>query len=430
MTKSYRAYLKIQRDKERKAIKRKQKVGKYDNYESLITYQNFCRAYRKCLKNVSWKYSVQAYKQNAAYEIDQIINQLLNYNYPELKNIIIKNIYERGKRREIHSVHIRDRVPQRALCDDALLPLLKDTLIYDNGASLAGKGTDFTRRRLNKHLVNAVKEYGTDFYVLKFDFKDFFNSIPHKLCRDVLSKYIQDERIIWMTMEVIKSYARVDVKKADISQEEKEYQLQLIENDLFTGLCLGSQVSQVMALIVANELDHYVKDQCGFKHYIRYMDDGIVIAKAKEELQLLYSGMVKIVDKLGLQFNEKKTNIAHIKRGFTFLKLKYNISPSGKIIRRLTRSGITRMRKKMRSFVRLVADGKITYDDVYNSMQSWLGHACLATSYTTCKHMLARYNQLFDGYKITRSYYKRNGGKKRVLQADKWSEYRWRRNAG
>ena len=282
MNKSYRAYLRIKRDKENKAQKRKIKMQQYDNYESLITYTNFCYAFRKCLRNVSWKYSVQAYKQSAAYEITDIISRLLKEDYPELRDIIIKDIYERGKRREIHSVHIRDRVPQRALCDKALLPLLKDTLIYDNSASLEGKGTDFTRKRMSLHLIKAIKEYGTDFYVLKYDFKNFFNSIPHKLCRDVLSKYISDERIVWMTMEVIKSYSRVDVKKSDLSPEEKQKQLKLIDNDLFTGLCLGSQVSQVMALIVANELDHFVKDKCGFKHYIRYMDDVVVIAKTKQ----------------------------------------------------------------------------------------------------------------------------------------------------
>ena len=140
--------------------------------------------------------------------------------------------------------------------------------------------------------------------------------------------------------------------------------------------------------------------------------------------------MTEIVGKLGLHFNERKTHITHIKRGFTFLKIKYNVSPSGAIIRRLTRGGITRMRRKLRAFTKLVESGAMTYDDVYNSIQSWLGHAQLANSYTTQKCMLAKYNQLFGGYKITRSYYKRNGGKKRVLQTDQWAEYRWSRNSG
>lgn len=428
MTKSYRTYLRIKRDKELKERKRRMKTAQYDNYDLLITYEHFYYAFRKCLKNVSWKYSVQAYKQSACYELYKIITMLSNNKYPTLRDIVIKNIFERGKCRRIHSVHIRDRVPQRVLCDFALLPLLRDKLIYDNGASLAGKGVDFSRRRVNLHLQQAIKQYGTDFYVLKFDFKDFFNSIPHKVCREILSKYITDQRIVEMTMEIIKSYARIDIKKSTESPEVKRQQLAQVNNDEWTGLCLGSQVSQVMALIVPNALDHYIKDVCGFKQYDRYMDDGVIFAKTKEELLQLFDGMQAIVSDIELEFNQQKTYITHIKRGFTFLQMKYNVSDTGGIIRRLTRKGVVRMRRKLHKFTNLVAIGKMTVNDVYTSMQSWLGHVELARSYTTRKCMLALYNQLFGGYLITRSYYKRNGGKKRVLQTDKWAEFRWNSN--
>ena len=40
-----------------------------------------------------------------------------------------------------------------------------------------------------------------------------------------------------------------------------------------------------MALVVPNKLDHYVKDQRKFKHYIRYMDDFIIFADSKDKLK-------------------------------------------------------------------------------------------------------------------------------------------------
>lgn len=76
--------------------------------------------------------------------------------------------------------------------------------------------------------------------------------------------------------------------------------------------------------------------------------------------------------------------------------------------------------------------GEMKLDDVYNSMQSWLAHAKLANSYHTVKSMLELYNDLFDGYKITKQYFrkqKRKGGhNNEILQSDKWADFRWNSN--
>ena len=428
MNKSYRAYLRIKRDKEGKERKKREKYTEFDNYDKLITYQHFIEALKQCRKNVSWKCSVQSYSQVPLGEIYKSINKLEKLIYPEMRNCIIKEIYERGKARTIHSVHIRDRVPQRVLCDFALTPRFNDILIYDNGASIKNKGIDFTRKRVTKHLTNAIKEYGTDFYVLKYDFKSFFDSIPHKVCRQILDDCFEDKRIVWLAMKIIHSYAKADVMQENIPEEERKKKIEAIENDEWCGICLGSQVSQIMALIVPNKLDHFIKDECGIKHYVRYMDDGLIIANTKEELKSLFRRMQDVVSELGLSFNTKKTQIIKVSRGFTFLKIKYNITDSGKIIKRLTHSGIARMRRKLKKFVHFVNEGKMTLDDVYNSMQSWLGHSGLASSYQTTKSMLALYNRLFDGYRITRHYYKTKGGRKYVLQTDKWADLRWDSN--
>lgn len=50
------------------------------------------------------------------------------------------------------------------------------------------------------------------------------------------------------------------------------------------GLGLGSQISQIMELLVLNDLDHYIKERLKIKYYIRYMDDFILIHPDKEYL--------------------------------------------------------------------------------------------------------------------------------------------------
>jgi hypothetical protein len=52
-------------------------------------------------------------------------------------------LHERGKKRHIKSVHISERIIQKALSDYVMVPILSNPLVYDNGASIKGKGVHF-----------------------------------------------------------------------------------------------------------------------------------------------------------------------------------------------------------------------------------------------------------------------------------------------
>ena len=349
----------------------------------------------------------------------------MQYRLPHYASVNRIVLYERGKKREIVPITIWDRMLQRVLCDNALIPVLESKLIYDNGASMKGKGVDFARKRLMHHLHKATLEFGSDFYALVFDFKIFFDSIPHQTCFNILNENFKDKHIVNLTMDIIKSYEKSQIwqiKDADIRREK----LNNLNANKSKGICLGSQVSQILALVVPNKLDHFIKDHEKVKHYMRYMDDGIIFAKSKSFLKKLFSKMKEICKELGLIFNEKKTAIVKAAKGFTFMKVKYRVTETGKIIRKLTRAGIVRMRRKLKKFKRKVDSGDMTLDDVFSSMQSWLEHSKIAMSYNTRKSMLKLYDDLFDGYKITNKWKRMKGGKDgEILQTDKCREFRW-----
>lgn len=428
MNKYQRAKLRIKRDKQRKTQRKIAKYQHSDNFDEVMYMQHYLDALQKCRVGVGWKGSVQLYTQNAITEISKTLTKLSNNELPKLTSIKRITLYERGKKRNIIPITIKDRMIQRVLCDYALIPVLKDKLIYDNGASMKDKGVDFTRKRIDKHIHEAIREYGSDFYALTFDFKSFFNSIPHETCLRVLKENFTDRRIIGIVMAIIKSYQETEIM-AIKNKAERNRQLTLLRNNKLSGICLGSQISQIMALVVPNLLDHYIKDKVGVKHYVRYMDDGIILSNDKQFLHNIYSGMVGISKELGLSFNEKKTQIVKMSKGITFMKIRYIVTPSGKLVKKLHKSGIIRMRRKLKKFRRLVDLGLITLDDVYNSFQSWVAHSYLAQSYRTRKNMIKLYNDLFDGYRITRKYNHVKGGKNgELLQTDKWSKYRWNCN--
>ncbi len=422
-----RIRVRIARDKARRRAKRLAETVQYDNFDNVIKMQNYVDALQKCRKGVAWKNSVQDYIQNGVIEMYSTLTTVQDGIAPRLTSSRRITIYERGKKRIIVPVSIRDRMTQRVLCDHALTPVLCKSLIYDNGASLAGKGVDFTRKRLEIHLKEAIREYGSNFYALVFDFKGFFNSIPHKTCWRVLDEKFTDKRIKRLVMSIILSYQEPEIMliKNDAERERALYELNHLRR---SGICLGSQISQVMALSVPSKLDHFVKDKKSVRHYIRYMDDGVIFSDSKEFLAGLYKEMQEVVRELGLSFNTKKTRIVKMSNGFTFMKVRYWVTSDGKIIKKLTRSGITRMRRKLKKFKGLVESGCIRMDDVYNSIQSWLAHSKIAKSYHTVKSMLKLYHKLFSDYRINKKYKKQGWGKNEILQNDKWREFRWNWN--
>lgn len=394
MNNNERIQARIARDKERRLsrkIARNVEVGGFNN---LISYQNYLAALKKCNVGVMWKSSVQRYNFSAVTKNSGTIESIRDGKPIKLK--AAKQIYikERGKSRIITPVVISDRITQRVICDNHLLPLISNSLIYDNGASLKGKGVSFTRKRAMQHIMKCARKYRDNFYILTFDFKKFFDNIPHIACYRVLNKYLTDKRVIKLIMDIILSYKRPDIMRIE-NEDERTEMLEKLETFQLKGICLGSQISQILALVVPNELDHYIKDVRGVKHYVRYMDDGLIMSDSKEYLCDLYVEMKRVCEELGLIFNEKKTKIVKASKGFTFLKIKYRVLDSGRVVRVLARDGIVRMRRKLKKYRNLYDGEKMTIDDVYNSIQSRIAHMKLASSYISMKTMVKLCNSLF-----------------------------------
>ena len=85
---------------------------------------------------------------------------------------------------------------------------------------------------------------------------------------------------------------------------------------------LGSQISQIIAVAFPNELDHMFKDKLHKKGYARYMDDGYVFCKSKEEIKECIDVLYEICESLGIKINERKIHIHKINKPFVFLKKK------------------------------------------------------------------------------------------------------------
>ena len=356
-------------------------IAENNNFDWVFTYEHLLLSAYKCKNGVSWKSSVQNYMNNVHMNVSRTYDELHSGKF-KYSSTYEFDTYERGKKRHIKSMHIRERVVQKCLCDYCLSPILNKSFIYDNGASLKGKGLTFTIDRLKKMLRKHYSKFGINGYVLLFDFSDYFGSISHSKAMELISKYITDTRLLSLIEQSIKIYA--DKTSSN-------------NTDDYVGIGLGSQLSQIFALLIANPIDHMIKDKLGFKHYIRYMDDGIVICEDKEKLRKLLADINAKADELGLKLNTRKTKIVKLTHGFEFLKKRTYLCENGKIIMKISRQSITRMRRKLKKFKKLLDKNLITIDNIECSYKSWRGFASQFNNYFTIINMDALYKDLF-GY--------------------------------
>lgn len=329
-------------------------------------------AFIKCKKGVDWKTSVQRYEANILVNLYRLRESLINGTY-QVGKYVEFIINERGKTRYIKSPTFTDRILQRAICDYILEPVLYPYLIYDNGASIKGKGVEFSRKRLDEHLRSYYRKYGNKGYVLVCDFKNFFGSIPHDKLIIALEKHIADEKVMLLLKQIIYSF-----------------------NDEGKGLGIGSQISQICGVYYHTPLDNYCKIVKQCKYYGRHMDDFYIIYNDKKFLQDLLVDIREIAIDLRLTLNEKKTQICRIDKGFTFLKQNIFITESGKIVHKPYKKNIVRERRKLKTFKLKLDNGKLDKLYIENCYESWRGSIERYNSYHIIGNMDKLYNELFD----------------------------------
>lgn len=378
MTSSERREARYQRRKASRERKRRERLGEYDDFSRVLDANNLVLAFKKSQSGVSWKASVQRYEMNLLKNILESV-RMLEAGEDVSRGFIIFWLCERGKMRLIKSVHIWERVIQRSLCDNALVPVLQNGLIYDNGASMKGKGIHFALNRIKTHLRRFYRENGfsNDGYILLIDFSSYFDNILHGPVYEDLKRNFSDGRILNLSEQLIRPFC-----KGREDGEEK-------------SLGIGSQISQILAVRFPNEIDHFIDRGLHIKFHARYMDDSYLIHKDKEYLRYCLEVLEKKFRERGIIVNTKKTQIVKLSSWFTFLKCRFRLDDNGKIVVKPCHESITRERRKLHRLKPKFDAGEILPDDMRAQYDSWRGYIGYGNSYRTIRNMDNLYNRLF-----------------------------------
>ncbi len=306
----------------------------------------------KCQRGVIWKDSVAKHSFNGLDTVLKLQDSLLDDTY-KIEEYYEFTVHE-PKTRQIVSTKFKDRVFQRSLTDNYLYDVMTKSFIYDNHACQLGRGTDKARERLNCHLQRFFRQHGVNGYVLNCDMKNYFGSTPHEVAKAAVRKSVKDPWAYEQVAAIIDSYDK---------------------DGTGIGLGLGSQITQLIQLAVLDDLDRLIKEELKIKHYIRYMDDLILIHPCKEYLKKCHRVIGEEVQRLGLSLNKKKTQLFPLSQGLNFLGFKYSLSDTGAVIRVLGKDNIKKRKRKLRKYKKLVTEGKMTKEKSDQCFESWKAHA-------------------------------------------------------
>lgn len=291
--------------------------------------------------------------------IDTIQKHVRSGTY-EIDRYYIFYVYE-PKKRMIMSISFYHRIVQWAIYR-VINPILVKGYIEDSYGCIPGRGSLSAMKRL-KYWVEAVEKKPGTWYYLKLDISKYFYRISHEVLKKILAKKIKDRRLLNVL------YSIIDCKHTPFGLPPGKGPGEVpLEERLFdVGMPVGNLLSQVFANIYLDALDQFCKRVLRIHHYIRYMDDVIILSDSKAQLHEWKSLISDFLEReLRLSLNQK-TCIRPISQGIEFVG--YRIWPHYVTIRKSTTLQIKRaMIRKAYEY----SIGMIALADITNTLTCYL----------------------------------------------------------
>jgi hypothetical protein len=401
-----RYFRRLKKREKRKELLRSQ----YANPEIVFSTASIVAGYKKTSKQSRWKSSTQSFGANLFVNAEKESSDLLNREWHP-KGFHEFDIVERGKHRHIKSVHISEKCVQAALCNECLIPIIKPSLVFNNGACLPGKGTDFSLNRLTCDLRWHYQHFGLSGGIFVFDFHSYFDNIPHKSVKDLVFNAVKEKTICDVYNQCIDAFS--------------------LETDEQLGLGLGSQVSQITAIAYPSKaIDHWIKDELGIHGFGRYNDDGYIICENIDRLEHIKNEFVKRAASLGITMNPKKCRIIKFGEQFEFLKVRFSVCRTGRVVRKQNRKSITKEHGKLRKLKEMMIHGQKPYAEIHIEFNSWLCSQNKGKGFHLTVNMIMYFDALFfeqGGYTPPTKWKRRQNKRYRMIRyAKKVAEYKER----
>lgn len=338
-----------ERRKAKRDTRRIQRSIDVGGLNDVFTFHDLYVAGKECCNGVRWKNSTQRFEMHLFSGTASRRKILLDQKWKP-GGYVHFMLSERGKTRPIDAPRIQDRQIHKVYTQKVLLPLYLPSMIWNNGASLRGKGFEFSKQELREDLRYHFRRHGRDGNIILLDFRKFFPSVSHEMVFERHKKFLLNNDIRKVGDDIVNT-----VKGGE-------------------GLPLGVEPSQAEMIAFPSALDNYIKCQLSMKCAGHYMDDYYIIVPPDRDPKEIMRLIVAKAESLRLTISRSKTRIIPLTKPFKYCKAKYTLTETGKVIVNGNRDGIKRARRKIKAFYHKIQNGEMSYEDLWTSVNGILAY--------------------------------------------------------
>ena len=357
-----------------------------DVYDKMCSYEDLEISYREARKGKRYRPEILKFSDKLETGLDLLLFELNEQVY-EMGRYRMFYVHE-PKLRLVMSIPFHDRIVQWSIYR-YLFPFYDKQFIEDSYACRKDKGSHaaadklqyWLRQAHRKELENPDKKC----YYLKLDISKYFYRVNHEILLDILRVRIHDDKMMTLLERIINNPNQKFGLPAGFSPEDCPYEDWLDD----TGMPIGNLTSQMFANIYLDQLDQFCKHTLGISHYIRYMDDVIILSESKEELHRWKDCIERFLNEcLALSLNNK-TAIRPITLGIDFVGYKIWATH-----RKLKKSTARKIIRKVKVICYQLSIGEMTKDEFKRRAASYHGILIHCNSHGLCTEL----NRIYCSY--------------------------------
>lgn len=284
----------------------------------MLTFDKVVDAYYSCRVNKRNTFSSLNFEVDLFENLTSLYEDLKSGKYYPSPSICF--VVSDPKYREVWASQFRDRVVHHLIFKE-LNSWWGRRWSADSCATIKGRGTLYGVDRLESSIRSYTNNWSEDKWYLKCDLSNYFNSIDKDILWRVIEPSIEKDWVKRITKTIV--YNNPVENGIFLSSEEEFNKVPKRKRLSYTkhnrGLPIGDLLSQMFSNILLNGLDQYVKRVLKVNHYVRYVDDYIILGDSSESLSNVLRQINDFLLSLGLENNPKKCFIHKISRGVSFL---------------------------------------------------------------------------------------------------------------
>lgn len=281
-------------------------------------FRDLVQAYYDCRRSKRNSASSLAFEANLERNLSQLHSDLIAGTYRPGRSICF--VVTRPKPREVWAADFRDRIVHHLLYN-RIGASIEATFIADSCACIPGRGTLYAAKRLESKIRSATQNWARPVHYLKLDLANFFVSIDKQILAGQLEARIREPWWRALALQVLWHDPREDfeVRSPRHLFNRVPQHKRLTAQPARLGLPIGNLSSQFFANVYLDAMDQFVKHQLRCRHYVRYVDDFVLLHESPQQLNTWLADINAFLPTLGARLNPSKTILQPVDRGVYFV---------------------------------------------------------------------------------------------------------------